>query len=328
MKIAFTVCSNNYLANAKILGDTFLQFHPDFKFIIGLVDKLSDQIDYSVFSNIEIIPVEKLNIIGFDNLVQKFNIIELNTTVKPFYFSKFFFSDGAEKVIYIDPDIQIFKEMTEVLDSMKKNMITLTPHMLSPIDDGHSPSDFDILVTGIFNLGFIALSKFPQLNNFLQWWSNRCVVYGFRKDNFGMFYDQIWMNYVPCFFESYSILKHPGYNIANWNLHERKIKLDDNNNWAVNNQSLVFFHFSHYNIEKPDVISSYNSRFNFENRKDIKPIFDNYRNLVISNNGLKWKQISPAYNTIPLKSKHTQKKSILVKIKFKVFSIMNKIIPD
>ncbi len=47
MTIAFTICSNNYLAHAKTVGDSYLKYHPNNKFIIGLVDKLQDEYDYS-----------------------------------------------------------------------------------------------------------------------------------------------------------------------------------------------------------------------------------------------------------------------------------------
>ena len=47
--IAFTICSNNYLAQAKTLGDSFLEFHPDWKFIIGLCDEFDSSFDYSAF---------------------------------------------------------------------------------------------------------------------------------------------------------------------------------------------------------------------------------------------------------------------------------------
>lgn len=330
MQIAFTLCSNNYLASARVLGISFLKFHKEIRFIIGLVDKKSPQIDYSTFENIEIIPVEQLNIPDFDKLVDKFNIIELNTTVKPYYFTKFFFEEGADGVIYLDPDIQVFNRMTEVLDSMNTNMITLTPHLLSPIDDEYGPNDYHILRGGIFNLGFIALSKFQQLKFFLNWWTDRCIKYGFRNDNAGLFYDQIWMNYVPTFFDSYYILKHPGYNMANWNLHERFLTLSDKGNWVVNDSyALVFYHFSHYNIEKPDVISSYNSRFSFANRKDIKPLFDEYHKSVLQNHGLQWKLIQPAYQTKPIvtEKKTERKQTSFLKVKRKLISILNTMIP-
>jgi hypothetical protein len=36
------------------------------------------------------------------------------------------------------------------------------------------------------------------------------IKYGFA-DFRSMFYDQIWINYVPALYDNYFILKHPGY---------------------------------------------------------------------------------------------------------------------
>ncbi len=71
MKIAFTLCSNNYLAQAKTLGDSLLKYNPDYKFFIGLVDRLSDQINYSKDIGHEIITAEDIGIPDFDELLEE-----------------------------------------------------------------------------------------------------------------------------------------------------------------------------------------------------------------------------------------------------------------
>ena len=40
MILAFTICSVNYLAQARTLGDSLRQTNPDWHFVIGLVDDL------------------------------------------------------------------------------------------------------------------------------------------------------------------------------------------------------------------------------------------------------------------------------------------------
>ena len=50
MKIIFTICSNNYLAQAKALGDSVLQTNPDYTFFIGLVDELGTINDALTFA--------------------------------------------------------------------------------------------------------------------------------------------------------------------------------------------------------------------------------------------------------------------------------------
>jgi hypothetical protein len=302
-KVAFTLCSNNYLGAAKVLIESLRIFHPELELFIGLVDEQSKEIDYGSFP-CTIIPANTIGISRFEELCSRFNIVELNTTVKPFYF-QYFFNKGAKHVIYLDPDIEVYSPLTEVIKGMETAMITITPHMLTPIDDEFGPNDYHILRTGVFNLGFIALSKREQLTSFLKWWAKRCIKYGFRKDELGMFYDQIWINYVPAFFDSYYIIRHPGYNAANWNLHERSFSKDEAGKWRVNKtHELAFFHFSHFNILKPDIMSAYNSRFDFTNRKDVAPLFRAYYEKVVAGRGIEYKKIEPYYKPLFEKAEH------------------------
>src|SRR3954465_1665729 len=45
-----------------------------------------------------------------------------------------------------------------------------------------------------------------------------------------------------CFFHAKAI-KHPGYNVSPWNLHERDVTRSNQDEWLVNGQSLHCFHF-------------------------------------------------------------------------------------
>ena len=110
--IVFTLCSNNYLAQAKTLADSISRHNPDYKFIIGLVDDYSEEIDYSFFSHYTIIPVAQIEIPDFDNLWKKYSIVEFNTCVKASYFKYIFKSyKDAEAIIYFDPDITVYHSL-------------------------------------------------------------------------------------------------------------------------------------------------------------------------------------------------------------------------
>lgn len=285
MNLAFTICSNNYLAHAKTLGDSFLEYHPDIKFIIGLVDKFNPEIDYSFFSNFEIILVEDVFVSNFASLNNKYNITELNTAVKPAYLHHIFQKHDADKVIYIDPDVMVTSSLDEVFDALDLKNIVITPHMCSPIDDEFAPTDYHVLAGGVYNLGFIGLSDYERVKTFINWWHDRVVKFGYDNPRKGMFFDQLWINYVPCFFDNYYIVKHLGYNMANWNLHERTITYHDSSGYIVNNNiPLRFFHFSSYKFYNSDVICGYQTRFDFNSRPDLLPLFDNYHKKLIENN--------------------------------------------
>ena len=298
MTVAFTLCSNNYLAMAKVLMDSLKRHHPDYKLCIGLMDEPDETVDYDDYG-CEILVARDVYGLDIEELSKRFDIVELSTTMKPFYLKHFFSKPETKSVIYLDPDIQVYSRLDEVERGLEQAMVTLTPHMLTPVDDEFSPTDKQTLQTGVFNLGFIGLSRHPQLEGFLDWWGDRCLKYGYGKAQEGMFYDQIWINYVPTFYESHFLIRHPGYNVANWNLHERHLKRDESEKWWVNEEHpLTFFHFSHYDMEKPQAISSYHTRYDFDNRPDLAPLFESYQEQLVQSRGHELSALKPHYQTI------------------------------
>lgn len=284
MTVVFTICSNNYLAQAKALGDSLLKHNPSYRFTICLVDRLSSAVDYGFFKPYEIITIEEIGIEGFDEMAERYDITELNTSVKPFIFDFLFKrSEAVEAVIYIDPDIMVYDAFTDIDDALKKSNFVLTPHFFTPILDEYRLNEQDILNAGIYNLGFIAVKRSGELQKFLNWWMSKLKTHCYIKFEYGLFVDQIWINFVPLYFEKVEILRHLGHNVAYWNLHERIVS-DSNDKFRINDTfPLVFFHFSGYNTRKTDVISKYQNRFKFEDRKDILPLFQRYTNTVTLN---------------------------------------------
>ena len=127
MKIAFTLCSNSFLAQAKTLGDSLLLHNPDYKFIIGLVDNKNSEIDYSFFKPHEIIPANLLRLNDFEQMWKNYLLVELITSLKPFYFSYILneYSE-ADSVIYFDPDIMIFNKLSDIEMGLTENSFILT----------------------------------------------------------------------------------------------------------------------------------------------------------------------------------------------------------
>ena len=119
--------------------------------------------------------------------------------------------------------------------------------------------------------------------HFLQWWKARMAIYAFRDDQRGLFFDQVWMNYIPAFYDSYRIIRDLGYNVANWNLHERIISKQGKNYFVNDTTPLTFFHFSNYNPERPETLAGYNKRVSFATRPDVVPLFETYRQRVYAN---------------------------------------------
>jgi len=289
MTVLFTICSNNYLAQARVLMDSVKKYNPDYKRIIGLVDQFSDQIDYSVFEDIEIIPVEELAISRWEEMLNEYDIIELNTSVKPSYF-KFLQEkhSDAEKIFYFDPDIKLFSSLEELAIILDTNSIVLTPHIVTPIDlDALLPEEQTFLNRGIYNLGFIGLrSRDEESLRFLTWWEQRCIHRCKRDICNGLFVDQLWISLVHILFNNTFILRNYGYNMAPWNLHERAIVDNTADGYILNDGSiLTFYHFSSYDYREPEQLNRpFYNRFTFESRTDLHPLYNEYQEELISNN--------------------------------------------
>lgn len=284
MKIAFTICSNNYLSQAIILGDSLIEHNPEYKFFVGLVDRFSSEIDYTKDIKHEILLVENIGIENFEELWKKYDIIELNTCVKPMYFKYLFNKFNADIVFYFDPDIMIFNSLTELENEFSDSSILLTPHILNPIPiDGKAPFENVFLNYGIYNLGFLGLKSDELSFNVLNWWQERTVKFGFSKAEVGLFVDQLWFNLVPLFFEKVKILKNLGYNMGPWNLHERQLTCG-NNIYSINNAfKLTFFHFSNYKYTAPDTIAVHYNRYQLQDVVCLKKLYERYHHLLIVN---------------------------------------------
>lgn len=288
MKLVFTICSNNYLAQAKILGDSLLEENPNYKFIIGLCDELSDDIDYSFFDNVEIIPVSQINIYCFNQIIEKYDIIELNTSIKPSFF-KFLINKycNLETIIYFDPDIQIFNKLSLLEEYLMHDDILITPHVLNPIGvDDLSPSENLFLNFGIYNLGFLAVNpKSQNVLSLLDWWEEKTLKIGYNRVSEGLFVDQLWINLVPIFFKKVKILSEYGFNAAPWNLHERNlVNKRDGQYLMSDNSKLVFYHFSSYNYKIPELFSkSYNRYNSVILTNEIKEIYRDYHSNLLVN---------------------------------------------
>jgi len=190
-------------------------------------------------------------------MARQYKIVELNTAVKPFYFRYLFdsFAD-AESIIYLDPDIFIYNSFEYVENCLQVNDIILTPHACSPVPlDNKKPGERSYLKYGIFNLGFLAVTRSENTDIFLKWLADRLYDYCYMEVNLGMYVDQLWINHVPVYFSKVCISKHMGLNCAYWNLHERYFSFANNSYFINKTFQLLFFHFSALDVYNTNITS-------------------------------------------------------------------------
>lgn len=318
--IIFTICSANYLANAKSLADSVHRFSA-YKFIIVLVDKF---IDNEYFNKIKsfynIIEIEQVLPDSIEELWKKFNIIELNTAVKPFVF-KYLFEKFKEenKLVYFDPDIILYDNVEIIEQELEDSSMLLTPHILTPIElDNHFPDETLFLRYGLYNLGFFAVKRSVDTSYMLDWWGERTFNLGHSNIRSGLFVDQLWMNYLPVFFNDVKILKSKAMNMGFWNLHERVMDTDMN----VNNEKLLFYHFSGFNSGEKGSISKHQNRFKLTDRKDLIFLFEDYLNTLIKNDYEYFRKLPCYYMLIREKYIRNLRKDKILELPSKVIKFL------
>jgi glycosyltransferase involved in cell wall biosynthesis len=263
MKTAvFTVVSLNYGAFAKTLMESVQAHHPEWDRHVLFVDQCEDfgQLGGELFTamGIEALPLPKLREFLF-----RYDIMELNTAAKPYMFAHLR-RQGYDRVVYLDPDILVMDRLVDIERMLDEGATAVvTPHLTAPLDDGRRPNELDIMRTGSYNLGFLALNSLPASDAFIAWWEQKLEYDAVVDVERGLFTDQKWIDLAPGMFGGFAILRDSGYNTAYWNLPHRPVTTVDGA-WFAGGQPLRFFHFSGFDPLNPQPFSKHQDRLTLD----------------------------------------------------------------
>jgi len=293
MLAACTIASNNYLAFAAVLAESYRRHHPGAEVFVCVVDRRHPAIDYSNLP-FRVVFADELGIPNFGSIAFRYDVLELNTAVKPALFRHLREREGLDRVVYFDPDIEIHDRLPELEAALARAPLALTPHILRPLDNVYRPSERQIRMTGIYNLGFVALRLDRSTKAFLDWWQERlerfCLVDPWR----GLFVDQAWMDFAPAFVDDVAILREPRLNVAYWNLAQRSV-VRTVTGWRVDGRPLGFFHFSGVDLEDVQTISRHQNRIRTGERPELVALFAGYRQAVLGAGHERWSAIPYGY---------------------------------
>lgn len=248
-----TIVAQNYLPQAHALLESVRRQQPEIPLKILVVDGVPNDLasragvaEYDDLAALEL-PASEVSA-----LTAIYDVVELSTAVKARYLQVLLRT--AERVVYLDPDMYLVSPLSELPAEIDEHQVVLTPHILHPIPpDTSFISEGSSLTVGIHNLGFCAVGRGAE--DFLEWWwshlRRECLIYPLL----GLFVDQKWIDMGAVLFSA-KTLRHPGYNIGHWNLHERKIvSVDGEYRMSDGVTPVRLMHFSGFQPEDPEAIS-------------------------------------------------------------------------
>lgn len=297
--------------------------------MIGLVDRINPEIDYTSWGEFEVLPCFDLGNPEFGCMLENYNVIEFNTAVKPFYL-EYLFQNHPEvnRIYYIDPDI-LFYQSPELLEKewTANSSILLTPNLLV-LPDHLVRGELASLKHGYNNLGFIGMQRGEETNRIIQWWKARLTTHCRLDKCRGIFVDQKWMDLAPLFFKGIVSVKHPGWNMAWWNLTERKLGKNQKG-YFVNDPDtpLVFFHFSGFKPGATTMTERIQSaEFDMESEGSLRELFEGYEQILLENGFAELSKRKPLlkFKEVPNDLKHRvgrKLKSKLTNAIFRIFGV-------
>jgi glycosyltransferase involved in cell wall biosynthesis len=253
---ACTIVARNYLAQAQVLVDSFRRHHPDGTFQVLLIDEPGTARPEVVGA--EVVMLDEIGIAPDDltHMALIYDLIELATAVKPSLLLSLL-DRGYDHAIYFDPDISIERTISELPDLAREHDIVLTPHLTEPMPrDGHTPSEQTILLSGVYNLGFIAVGGTAEGRRMLDWWRTRLLDDCLVDMEHGFFTDQRWIDFVPSLFR-HVLVEDPSWNAAYWNLATRPLTRDEDGRVLISGRPRTFVHFSGYSPALPHLLTKH-----------------------------------------------------------------------
>jgi hypothetical protein len=181
-----------------------------------------------------------------------------------------------DSCIFVDGDTFTYNNYSEIQKELDNNhSLVVIPHITKPLpEDNLYPQTRTMCLAGNYNSGFLGVSKNGL--NFINWWKFQTTLYPQAKPESGLASEQGWLRFAGDFDDNIKIFRHPGYNVAYWNVKERNLT-QVNDEWIIDNKKLVVVHFSGLkkNI-KPEHMSVFQNRYILNKTDAVYKLYNDY----------------------------------------------------
>lgn len=267
------------LASARVVARSFRDHHPDAPFFVLLADEIDGYFDPAE-EPFELLFLRDLDIPDPAQFRFRHPQQRLSYAATPYLIAKLF-DLGYDRVVFIKQESLVLGDLRDTVTTLPPGGIALTPHLLAPVhSDDVIERELTILLSGVFNGGFVGVAAGGASREFLDWWQERVYSHCLYEVGGGVHYEQRWLDLVTAYFDTVHVLHDPGLNVGHWNLPERRITLT-NGTIRADDHLCRLFRFSGYDPGQPEAATTYSPRLKTSALGDAAIVFERYRNALL-----------------------------------------------
>jgi hypothetical protein len=247
-----TVADRRFMASADAMFASIHEQHPDARGFLLLVDRWPT--DTPRPAAYDLLTVEEAGIPDLHRRLFRYTPFERVMSMKSQALLQAWrrYPD-FDRILFMDSDVEAVGSLQPLLDLLDGHDIVVTPHLS---DWRSEAADFRLMGhAGAFNAGVFGVRR-PDGSDFLGWYEKRCVRDCRIDVAMGMVCEQGWLGLVPALFDRVGIDRHPGSNIAYWNLVDRPLTAGPQGLLAAG-QPAQSFHFSGWDHRSPRRLSRF-----------------------------------------------------------------------
>ncbi|MEI8261963.1 MAG: glycosyl transferase, partial [Actinomycetes bacterium] len=138
-------------------------------------------------------------------------------------------------VTYLDADMAFFSSTSHIYEELADASVGIVEHRFTWEQSWRRKY-------GTYNVAWVTFRRDKSGKACLQWWADQCLEWCRDEVTVGRFADQGYLDSFPELFDRIVVIKHPGADLAPWNLRRHEVTWDGQQ-VDVDGRPLVFFHF-------------------------------------------------------------------------------------
>jgi hypothetical protein len=264
--VACTVASRRFLAQARVVADSFFEHHPQGRFVVLVPD--DPERELAVDPRVELLRPADIGIdpAEVNRMALAYSPMELACAMKGRVAHHLV--ERGDTVVLLDGDTCVYGDLEPLAETARAEGLVLTTLYVNPHEtpDRYPPmvgwaprmvnalgADQMAIQTGTYNTGVLAADR--EALPFLHWWNARTARYCLNQPSRALFQEQGWSALAPVLFDA-RVLREPEWNVNGFHLFSGDVEWNEGRPY-IGGAPIRCFHFITFDPSRPDELSRF-----------------------------------------------------------------------